>query len=78
MPLDDMSRFGLLEFFLTFLVGLLGTPAMDPGLSPSSSEPIMAVMPVTLDAVLVRTDEVSSSKSSSSPELAPNPRRGTL
>ena len=73
-----ISRLGRLEFLRTFFVGLPGVPpTVEPGDSPSSSEPIIAVMPVTLLAVRVRT-ELSSSKSSSSPEELPNPRSGTL
>lgn len=70
-----------LEFLRTFFVGLPGIgipPTVEPGLSTSLSDPIIAVMPVTLDAVLVRTELASSSKSSSSPDDAPNPRKGTL
>lgn len=78
-PLGLNSRFGRLEFLRTFLEGLPGVaPIVELGLSSSSSDAAIPVTPVTLDMVRVRTELASSSKSSSSPEDAPNPRNGTL
>lgn len=80
--LPEAVSIGRLEFLRSRLVGLPGTaPEAEAGLvmsKSSSSEPAMAVVPVTLLMVRVRTELVSSSKSSSSPDDAPKPRRGTL